>query len=723
MDTKIYTINLAGKEIKATFSNLVDQANGSVMLSCEGTVVLATACMSKDGLNNPGFFNLTVEYIEKNYAAGLILGGQYNKREGRPSEEAILSSRIIDRTIRPLFDNKIKNAIQVVVTVMSLGDMDPAILGVNAASLAISVSDIPWSGPVGGILISKIKEQEEIKINSYKANTGETPYDIDLTVCGKDEKICMVEALSFEYNEDKIKSLLKESTTYITELENWQKNITKEIGKEKVVFENKELKDGYVSLFNEVMKEKVNTLIFGNESKKYIYSLEDEWIDLLKSKEDLDEEVITQARDFYHHQIDEILHTSALLSDKRADGRGLEEVRPLVSMVGQISDRLHGTGIFFRGETHVVSVLTLGGPEAQTTIEGMEVRGTKRFSHHYNFPPYSVGEVGRFTGTGRREMGHGFLVEKALTPVIPNKDLFPYTIRIVSECMASNGSTSQASICASTLALMDGGVPITKPVAGISVGVMINQNDETNYKLLTDIQGPEDHHGDMDFKVAGTKDGITAIQLDIKVSGIPVSILNDALDKAKKARLQILDNMSEVISTPRENISKFAPFILHITIHPDQIGLVIGSGGKTIKGIKEKTGAEITIEDPGDVFITGTKEGAEEAKSMIEMMTKEWQVNDNAMGKVEKILEIGAIVSISPFSDGLVHISEIAPFRVLKVSDVLSVGMEVPVVVTSVDKEKDKIGLSIKQADKDFIKKPSFYQELEKKVQKELKNE
>lgn len=708
MNKKEYEVEISGRKIRAIFSDLVDQASGAVMLSSGGTVVLATACMSKDGKNNPGFFNLTVEYLEKNYAAGMILGGQYNKREGKPSDEAVLSSRIIDRTIRPFFDQHIKNAVQVVVTVLSLGEMDPAVLGINAASLALSVSNIPWDGPVGAVLVGQIKGENTIKINPYKANNGDNPYSLDLTVCGKEGKICMIEALAYEYDEAVIEDAFKNAMKEITTLENWQKTIAKEIGKEKIVFEKKELGDEYKILWNETIGTKVLGLVFGKESKHYIQALEDEWNELIGSKTE-DDEIKTLAKDFYHKQIDNALHIGALKDGKRADGRAFDEIRKLEAYVGGISERLHGTGIFYRGETHVLSLLTLGGPEVATAIEGMEIRGIKRFSHHYNFPPYSVGETGRIGMTNRREMGHGFLAEKALIPVIPAQDTFPYTIRLVSECMASNGSTSQASICASTLALMDGGVPITRPVAGISVGLMLDEQDETNYRLLTDIQGPEDHHGDMDFKVAGTEKGITAIQLDIKVGGIPVPVLCDALTQAKKARIQILEKIVSTIASPRNEISPFAPHVLHTKIQQDQIGMIIGSGGKTIKAIKEQTGAEITIEDSGDVYISGGKEGAQKTLAIIESMTKEWKVGEETTGTVIKLLEIGAIVSLSPNADGLVHISEIAPFRVQQVSDVLKEKMEVPVKVIAVDKEKDRISLSIKQVNPDFIKKPPFY--------------
>lgn len=714
MDTKEYTITIAGKEIRAVFSDLVNQAGGAVMLSSGGTVVLATACMSKDGKSNPGFFNLTVEYLEKNYAAGMILGGQYNKREGKPSDEAVLSSRIIDRTIRPFFDQHIKNAVQVIVTVLSLGEMDPAVLGINAASLALCVSPIPWSGPVGAVLVGQLKGDTFININPYKPSTGESPYSLDLTVCGTQGKICMIEALSFEHTEETIEKAFTMAMNEISILEKWQQSITQEIGKEKIIFEKKELDETYKKLWKEKMEEKVSTQIFSAEKSKYfINTFEEEWNSLVETSTE-DEETINLAKDFYHNQIDEILHRGALQEGKRADTRGFDEIRKLVAQVGGISERLHGTGIFYRGETHVASFLTLGGPESATTIEGMEIRGVKRFSHHYNFPPYSVGETGRIGMTNRREMGHGFLVEKALTPVIPNQEKFPYTIRVVSECMASNGSTSQASVCASTLALMDGGVPITKPVAGISVGLMLDEKDETKYKLLTDIQGPEDHHGDMDFKVAGTRDGITAIQLDIKVGGIPLPVIFDALAQARSARLTILDLIEKTISEPRSSISPYAPHVLHTKINQDQIGLVIGSGGKTIKGIKEETGAEITIEDSGDVYISGSKEGAQKALVIIESLTKEWKVGEETIGTVVKILEVGAVVALSPNADGLVHISEIAPFRIQKVTDVLKEKMEVPIKVIAVDKEKDRLSLSIKQANPTFIKKPPFYTDIPK---------
>ncbi len=712
MNKKEYSIVSAGKTIKATFSDLADQASGSVILECEGTIVLATACISRDGKNNPGFFNLTVEYQERNYAAGLILGGQYNKREGRPSDEAILTARIIDRTIRPLFDNSIKNAVQVVVTVLSVGQADPGVLGVNGASLAIATSNIPWAGPVGAVLVTKPKGETEITVGNYRPNTGETPYELDMTVCGKDGKVAMIEALSFEHDEATIGSALDMAMAEISVLEKWQKEIISELGKTKMEFPKLVIREDLKTIFSENIAKDVADLtkkIFVADSKQAIINVENVWADLLDAKVkggEISDEEKAVAKDYLHHMIDEAVHEGALKNDARVDGRGLEEVRKLFAQAGGFSSVVHGSGIFYRGETHVLSFLTLGGPDTAQEIEGMEVRGTKRFSHHYNFPPYSVGETGRFGGINRREMGHGFLAEKALIPVIPNKNDFPYTVRVVSECMASNGSTSQASICASSLALMDGGVPILRPVAGLAMGVMIDQNDESNYKIISDIQGPEDHHGDMDFKVAGTEKGITALQLDIKVGGIPPQILKEALLGAKKARLTILETITKEIAKPRADISPNAPKIVVHQIDPTQIGMVIGSGGKTVNKIREKTGAEITIEDDGTIYATGKGDAPVKAMEIIKGMTKEWKVGESAEGEVIKILEVGAIVALSDFADGMVHISEIAPFRVSKVDDLVKVGMKVPVKVMAVDKERDRISLSIKEANKDFFKPP-----------------
>ena len=705
MQSKEYEVEIGGKKITAVFSDLADQANGSVILKSEGTVVMATAVISKDGSKNMGFFNLTVEYLEKFYAAGKILGGQYNKREGRPSDQAILAARMIDRTIRPLFDQHIKNAVQVIVTVIAVGETDPKTLGINAVSIALHISDIPWNGPVGAVQISKTKEDDTLKVNHYIPSADEAVYALDLLVCGKDKTINMIEAMSFELSEDEMGQCFDLASSEITKWEDFQKKLYSEFGKEKLSFPKIEIEKDVVLLFDDKIRGTLEAKIFTKDGKKVASEAEDLWGKILKEKypNEEDEPLKSTSEDYLHHYLDGMFHKMALEKGIRADGRKLDEVRILYAKAGGISDVLHGSGIFYRGETHVLSVLALGGPEDMLTVQGMESESKKRFMHHYNFPPYSGGETGRVGGINRREMGHGFLAEKALTPVIPNKINFPYTIRVVSESTASNGSTSQASICAATLALMDGGVPIKTPVAGISVGLMADEKDLNKYVLLTDIQGPEDHYGDMDFKVAGTKDGITAIQLDVKVDGVQIPILKEALLRAKTARLQILETITKEISVPRANISPNAPMILTVKINKDQIGMVIGPGGKNINAIREQTGTEITIEEDGTVFVTGKNGGAEKAVKIIEEMTHEYKIGEMAEGVVVKIMDFGAFVKISGETEGLVHISEIAPFRVERVSDIIKEGDRVPVKIIKVD-ERGRINLSIKEANKDFFK-------------------
>jgi polyribonucleotide nucleotidyltransferase len=706
MNNKEYELEIGGKKITAIFSDLADQANGSVILKSEGTVVMATAVISKSGAGNPGFFNLTVEYLEKFYASGKILGSQYNHREGRPSDQAILAARVIDRTIRPLFDQSIKNAVQIIVTVIAVGKADPKVLGVNAVSLALLTSDIPWSGPVGSVHISKKKGNGEIEINNYIPNEDESVYDLDLLVCGKDGTVNMIESMAFELGEEEMGKCFDLAVEQISKLEDFQKIIHKEQNKEKISFPKFEVSQEIIEIFNEKIKPLLDSGLFSKDSKKIASEAEDIWKKILEEKYPNEEEKGLKfvSEDYLHSYLDKEFHEKALKENRRADGRKIDEIRKLYAKAGGISDVLHGSGIFYRGETHVMSVLTLGGPETMQTIESVEFSAKKRFMHHYNFPPYSSGETGRVGGINRREMGHGFLAEKALVPVMPDKLNFPYTIRVVSESTASNGSTSQASICASTLALLDGGVPLKAPVAGISIGVMIDEKNKDNYILLSDIQGPEDHYGDMDFKVAGTANGITAIQLDIKVDGVSPKILKDALVRAKIARLQILETIKNEISEHRPNISKNAPTILSIKIKKDQIGLVIGGGGKTINAIREETGTEITIEEDGVVFITGKNGGAEKAAKIIEELTHEYKVGELATGKVVKILEFGAFVRIGQDTEGLVHISEISPERVEKVGDYLKEGDTVPVKVIKVD-EKGRLSFSIKEANKEFFKK------------------
>ncbi|MEX2052337.1 MAG: polyribonucleotide nucleotidyltransferase [Candidatus Paceibacterota bacterium] len=709
MQKKEYSVEIGGKTLTAVFTDLAEQAHGSVMLRYGEAVVMANVVMSKDSQEGLGWFNLTVDYAEKFYAAGKILGSRFMHREGKPSEDAILACRVIDRTLRPLFDHSIRHAVQVIVTVIAVDDNDPTILAVNAASLALAVSNIPWDGPVGCVRIGKY-EDDTLKINpSQTLRDSDDKYKFDLTVCGKDGNINMIEASAHQTSEDELEAALLEASKEITKLENFQKEIVKEIGNEKRVIEKEVLDPQSLALFNEHILPKMPDAIFAGSGKKIIDELHSAWNKMVKEKYP-ERKSFAPEDNLFDDTENDILHKKAIEEDKRADGRPMDKVRDLYAQAGGVSSVLHGSGIFYRGGTHVLSVLTLGGPEDKLLVDGLQLKQEKRFMHHYNFPPYSAGEVGRAGFTNRREVGHGALAEKALAMILPSPLEFPYTMRIVSESMASNGSTSQASICASTLALMDGGVPILAPVAGIAMGLMLSETKsasgghETKYKILTDIQGPEDHHGDMDFKIAGTKSGVTAIQLDVKVDGVPVKILGEAMRQARSARITIIDSIEKEISAPRAEISPNAPKILIIKINPDMIGMVIGSGGKTIKEIKEKSGAEISIEDDGTVYFTGKAGSAEIAMQIVKDMTREFQVGEMLEGKVVKIADFGAFVSLNDSTDGMVHISELAPWRVERVSDIIKEGMIVPVKVISVDRERGKIGLSIKEANKDFFK-------------------
>lgn len=702
MQKKEYSLEVGGQTLTATFTDLAEKAHGSVILKYGETVVMATACMSRDAEPGRGWFNLTVDYVERFYASGKISGSRFMKREGRPSQEAVLASRLIDRTLRPLFDQSIRHAVQVIVTVLSVDDNDSVMLAVNAASLALAVSNIPWAGPIGAMRIGKYNDNE-LKLNApYSLRDEDEKYNFDLVVCGKDGNINMIEAAAHEVSEGELEKAFQVASGEITKLEDFQKKIVAEIGKEKREIKKEELDPKSKAMFEESILPRMKEAIFSGPGKAEIDKLHTEWNDLVRETYP-ERDSIAPEDDLFDSTENQILHDSAINEGLRADGRPMDKVRDLYIQAGGVSSVLHGSGIFYRGGTHVISVLTLGGPGDKHMIDTMQTDAERRFMHHYNFPPYSAGETGRATFTNRREVGHGALAEKALSMVLPKVEDFPYTIRLVSECVASNGSTSQASICASTIALMDGGVPITAPVAGIAMGLMLR--NEKEYKVLTDIQGPEDHHGDMDFKVAGTTGGVTAIQLDVKVDGVPIKILREALEAAKSAREHILGEITKVIPTPRAEISPSAPKILVIKIKPDQIGMVIGSGGKVIKDIMEKTSAEINIEDDGTVYLTGKNGTAEAAQKLIEEMTHEYKVGELLKGEVVRIADFGAFVKLNDFTDGLVHISEIAPFRVERVSDIIKEGLIVPVKVIKTDPENGKIGLSIKEADKEFFAK------------------
>ncbi|MBU6431220.1 MAG: polyribonucleotide nucleotidyltransferase [Patescibacteria group bacterium] len=695
-------MEVGGKKLTAIFSDLAEQSNGSVMIKYGNTVVLATAVMStetKDGLD---YFPLIVDYEERFYAGGRILGSRFVRREGKPSDEAILSGRMVDRTIRPLFEKHIRNEVQVVITILSLDEYDPDVLGVIGASLALGISDIPWEGPVSAVRIGKQNGSADFEINPSYNFRNDKNYNFDLVACGKDGNINMIEVGANEAKEEAVSKALEKASEEIEKIQEFQKKIIAEIGKEKKVVEKPKAPDGLEKIFEKKIEGKLYDCVFSQSDSKDTDELKKEWLEIFKEK--LSEENLNIADSYFEKAIDDLVHKEAIDNGRRPDGRGVDEIRPIYAEAGGISPVLHGSGIFYRGGTHVLSVATLGGPQDSQIIDSMEEQQTdKRFIHHYNFPPFSTGETGKIGGTNRRMIGHGALAEKALSPVIPSQEQFPYTIRIVSESMASNGSTSMASVCGGTIALMDAGVPIKAPVAGIASGLMMRS--PTEYKVLTDIQGYEDHHGDMDFKVAGTRDGITAIQMDIKVSGIPIPIIAEALEKARTARLHILDKIESAIRAPRKEISPNAPRVVIIKIKPDQIGLVIGAGGKTVNEIKDKTGAEIDIENDGAVFITGKNDSAARAQKIIEEMTREYKIGEKFEGEVTKIFDFGALVRIAPNVEGLVHISEIAPFRIDRIDKIINVGEKVAVVIKEVDEVKKKISLSIKDIDPNFTKR------------------
>ncbi len=698
MQIKKFETVVGGKPMVAEFTDLAEQASGSVLLRYGNTAVMATAVMSGRTRDDIDYFPLTVDYEERFYAAGQILGSRFIKREGRPSEAAILSGRIVDRTIRPLFPSHIRNEVQVVITVLALDQEDPTQLAVNAASLALATSDIPWGGPVAAVRIGQAAGQTTIN-PTYAEREAAT---MDVLACGKDGTINMVEVGAHEAAEEDIAAAFSLAVEEHNKLLAWQKEIIAQIGKPKKQAERPALPEALTALWQNNFAGKIKAAVFcGKPSKEAIYALKDEWMLAVEAVEEL-KELKGAAKRFYEDKVDEEIHRGAVEDNKRADGRGFGDVRPLFAKAGGVSPILHGSGIFYRGGTHVFTALTLGGPGDSQLVDTMEEQDKKqRFMHHYNFPPYSAGETGRMGGINRRATGHGALAQKALEPVLPKAEDFPYTIRLVSECMASNGSTSMGSACASTLALMDGGVPITAPVAGIAMGLMTHNGEN---RVLTDIQGPEDEFGGMDFKVAGTRKGVTAIQLDIKLDGIPVPILVEALQGAKEARAHILDVIEKEIAAPRATISQRAPEIISLRVKPDQIGLVIGGGGKTINGIKDVTGVDdITIEDDGSVFITGTGGSAQKAREMIEAIVKEYKPGELYEGEVTRMMDFGAFVRIGPGKDaeGLVHVSEVAPFRIDKIADAVKVGDKVRVIVKEID-ERGRINLSIKMADPEF---------------------
>ena len=701
MQEKKFECEIGGKKVEATFSDLAEQANGSVILRMGDSMVLVTAVMGSKERNDIDYFPLSVEYEERFYAAGQILGSRFVRREGRPSDDAVLSGRIVDRTIRPLFNPTLRKDVQIIVTVLSIDQDDPDVLGVIAASLALGTSDIPWGGPVSAVRIGKSKSSDTFVVNPTYEQRNADDAELDLLVCGKDGVITMIEVGAKEVPESVIAKAFDAAMAEIAKAEKFQKDIIAAIGKAKREIKVKERNPAIAELFKELEGEFEAATFPGKPGKATQKMFADKWKALVeeKLKEEKDE-----AMKYLDERIETLLRNKAIKEKKRVDGRAMDEIRPLFASAGGFSPVLHGSGIFYRGETHVFSALTLGGPDDSQIVDSIEGSGKevkKRFMHHYNFPPYSVGETGRVGGMNRRQIGHGALAEKALSAVIPAKDVFPYTIRLVSEAFSSNGSTSMGSVCGSTLALMDGGVPIKAPVAGIAMGIMYEGPSE--YAILTDIQGAEDHHGDMDFKVAGTEGGVTAIQLDVKLDGIPPALMVDALAAARVARLKILDVIKGAIAAPRPNLSPRAPKIVSLMVPVDAIGLVIGPGGKNIKKIQEDTGvAGISIEDDGSIFITGVGDAPEKAAEIIRDMTRVYQAGDVIEGQVTRIMDFGAFVKLGAGKqEGLIHISEFAPFRIASVREAVAEGEVVRAVIKEID-DQGRVNLSIKQIDPEF---------------------
>ncbi len=705
-----FSLQIGGKELIITTGKFAGQANGACTVQYGGTVVLATVCLSSSIREGIDYFPLMVDFDEKLYAAGKIKGSRFIKREGRASDEAILSGRIIDRSIRPLFPHTIKNDVQVITSVLSFdNENDADVLGLIAASCAISISDIPWGGPIAAARVGHINN-EWVLNPSYETREKS---NLDLFVAANQKKVVMIEAGAQEVDEETMLNGIKFAQKHIPKIVKLIEEITSQVGKDKIEIKNElteEEKEQQSKIRQKVANfmttdklDSIFTYTNKEELNQHIQQTKDELDTILKEDNEINKEERKQAINLIDEFIEKKMRQQILDLEKRPDGRQLDEIRPLSAEVGLLP-RTHGSGLFQRGETQVLSVVTLGSPSDEQILDTMEESGKKRYMHHYNFPPYSVGEVAPLRGPGRREIGHGALAEKALAPMIPPKEKFPYTIRVVSEVLSSNGSSSQASICGSTLSLMDAGVPIKNPVAGIAMGLVTDEKNEQHYKILTDIQGLEDHSGDMDFKVAGTKNGITAIQMDTKIKGLSDEIIKTTLTKAKQARLQILDVMLKAISSPRPELSPYAPRITILKIKPDKIKDVIGPGGKMINKIIEETGVAIDIEQDGTVFITSTSAtGAQKAQNWIELITAEAEVGKIYHGKVTRLMDFGAFVEILPGQEGLVHISEIAPFRIDKVSDALNVGDEVEAKVKEID-DQGRINLTLLGTNFDFSK-------------------
>jgi polyribonucleotide nucleotidyltransferase len=687
---KVFEMELAGRTLKAEIGKVAEQANGAVMVSYGETVVLVTATASDKPREGIDFFPLSVDFEERQYSVGKIPGG-FIKREGRPTEKAVLTSRLIDRPIRPLFPKGYRNDVQVIATVLSVDqDCTPDMVAMIGSSIALSISDIPFDGPTGSVTIGLIDGEFVVNPNAEQRVLT----DMHLVVSGTKDAIMMVEAGANIVSEDVMLDAIMFAHEQIKNIIGFVEKVAQEVGKEKqevVLFKV----DGDIdSKVREYAIEKMKDAIRTEEKQQRNENMENVRVEVVNKFAEEYPENEKDIKVSLDGIVKELVRQMITKDGIRPDNRKLDEIRKITCEVG-ILPRTHGSGLFTRGQTQALTISTLGALGDAQVLDGLGLQESKRYMHHYNFPPYSVGETRFLRGPGRREIGHGALAERALEPVIPSEEDFPYAIRLVSEVLSSNGSSSQASVCGSTLSLLDAGVPIKAPVAGIAMGLI---KDDDRVAILSDIQGMEDFLGDMDFKVAGTEEGITAIQMDIKIHGIDKAILQRALEQARLGRLFILNRMSEAISVPRDEMSKYAPRVMKTKIDPEKIRDIIGPGGKTINKIIAETDVKIDIEDNGDIFITANNmEQGDKALKIIEEIVKEVEVGEIYVGKIVRITSFGAFVEVLPGKEGLVHISQIAKERIGKVEDLFKVGDEIVVKVIEIDKQ-GRINLSRKAA-------------------------
>jgi len=680
-----FSARLGDEVVTIETGKLAQQAGGAVTVRCGDTLLLVTATMSPDVREGIDFFPLTVDFEERLYAAGRI-PGSFFRREGRPTESATLIARLTDRPLRPMFPQDLRNEVQIIITPLSQDEEHQAdILSIIGASAALTVSNVPFLGPVGATRVGYV--DGTLVINPTVSQMEHSA--LDLRLAGTADALLMVEAGANEVSEEVMIEALRRGFEAMQDVIRAQNEMRQAAGKPKSEYSPHVLPPEVSEYVTQKVGDRLPEVVFGATSKEgrseRLRALREELVENLP--EGWDE---TMVRETFEQVLRTVVRKHTIGEGVRADGRTPQMIRPLSAEVGLLP-RTHGSGLFNRGETQVLSIVTLGTPREEQTLDDLSSEDTKRYIHHYNFPPYSTGEVRRLGGPRRREIGHGALAERALLPVIPGADKFPYTVRVVSEVLGSNGSTSMASVCGSTLALMDAGVPIKAPVAGIAMGLMM---EDGRYRILTDIQGMEDHLGDMDFKVAGTGNGITALQMDIKVGGLSYEILAEALEQARQARLQILKVIEGTLPAPRPELSPYAPRMTILHVDPDKLGAVIGSGGKTVRSLQETCGVRIDIEDDGTIYIASTSgPAAEKAQQMIEALTEEAEVGRIYTGRVVRTTDFGAFVEILPGTDGMVHISQLADYRVEKVEDAVHVGDEIMVMVTDVSPE-GKIRLS-----------------------------